>query len=77
MTRQAALEDLKKPAYNPETIEGEFNYIAKKLEITSQMLRGYFNAEKKFYWDYKNQEFVFIAGAKVFKFLGLERSIKR
>lgn len=77
MTRDEALEKLKKPAYNPETIDDEFNYIATKLGITADALRRYFNSEKKFYKDYKNQESMFMAGAKVLKFLGVERSIKR
>lgn len=77
MTRETALEKLKKPAYNPETIEDEFNYIATKLGITSETLKGYFDAEKKSYKDYKNQESIFVAGAKVLKMLGVERSVKR
>jgi N-acetyl sugar amidotransferase len=77
MTREEALEKLRKPAYNPETIEDEFNYIATKLGITPQELQHYFTMPKKFYWDYKNNESVFKAGAKVLKILGVERSIKR
>lgn len=77
MTREQALEKLKKPAYNPDTIDDEFNYIATKLGITSEELRGYFNAPKKFYQDYKNQQTMFKAGAKALKMLGVERSIKR
>ena len=59
------------------TIADEFNYIATKLGITPQKLNEYFTMEKKFYWDYKNQEFMFVLGAKILKFLGVERSIKR
>lgn len=77
LTREDALEKLKKPAYNPETIQDEFNYIATKLGITPDELRGYFDMEKKFYWDYENRESVFKTGAKVLKALGVERSIKR
>jgi N-acetyl sugar amidotransferase len=77
MTREEALEKLKKPAYDPETIHEEFKYIATKLNITVEELRGYFNMEKKFYWDYKNYEKMFIAGAKFLKYIGVERSIKR
>ena len=77
MTREDALEKLKKPAYNPETIEDEFNYIATKLGISSGELRGYFTMPKKFYWDYKNQEALFNFGAKVLKAIGVESSIKR
>ena len=77
MTRDKALKKLSKPAYNPETIEDEFKYIATKLRITQEELKKYFNMPKKFYWDYKNQEFVFKLGAKILKALGVERSIKR
>jgi N-acetyl sugar amidotransferase len=77
MTREEAIERLKKPAYNPETIEDEFNYIATKLSISPEELRKYFKMEKKFYWDYRNLESVFNFGAKILKALGVERSIKR
>jgi len=77
MTREEALEKLKKPAYDPETIEDEFNYIATKLGISTEELRGYFTMPKKFYRDYKNQVRIFVLGAKVLKALGVEKSIKR
>jgi len=77
MTRENALEKLKCKAYDPNKIDDEFNYIATKLGITSDELEGYFTMPKKFYYDYKNQQSVFKVGAKVLKFLGIERSIKR
>lgn len=77
MTREEALEKLAKPAYDPETIDQEFEYIATKLGITVEELRGYLTMPKKFYWDYKNQESLFNFGAKVLKIIGLETSIKR
>lgn len=77
MTREEALEEMKKPAYNPETIEVEFNAIAEKLGISPTELRTYFEMPKKFYWDYKNQEWLFNFGAKFLKLLGVEKSIKR
>lgn len=77
MTRSEALEKLKHPAYNPATIKDEFNYIATKLGITPDELKEYFTMDKKFYTDYKNQASIFKTGAKVLKYLGVERSIKR
>lgn len=77
MKREDALEMLKKPAYNSETIEEDFNYIATKLGIARTELEAYFKSPKKFYWDYKNQERLFNLGAKILKFLGIEKSIKR
>src|SRR5690606_7867880 len=77
LSREEALEKLKNPAYNPDTIEDDFNYIATKLRISREELRKYLEMPKKFYWDYKNQESVFKLGAKVLKLIGVERSIKR
>jgi N-acetyl sugar amidotransferase len=77
MKREEAIDLLKKPAYNSDTIDDEFNYIATKLGISNTELRGYLNMPKKFYWDYKNQEKLFNIGAKILKFFGVEKSIKR
>jgi N-acetyl sugar amidotransferase len=77
MTREDALEKLKKPAYNPETIEDDFNFIAIKLGISPEELRGYFNMPKKYYWDYKNHQNVFRFGAKVLHWLGVEKVNRR
>jgi len=75
MTKDEALEKLKKPAYDLNTIEDEFNYIATKLSISSDELKSYLNMPKKFYWDYKNQEAIFNLGAKVLSKIGVEKSI--
>lgn len=77
MTRQEALEILKNPPYNPENINDEFNYIATKLGITSEELRRYFEMEKKYYWDYKNQQNIFRMGAKFLNLIGVEKVKKR
>lgn len=77
MQREEAVEILKKPAYDPENIEEDFNYIATKLGITKSELEIYFNSPKKFYWDYKNQEWLFNLGARFLKLVGIEKSIKR
>jgi N-acetyl sugar amidotransferase len=77
MTRVEALEKLKVPAYDPETIADDFKYIATKLNITEGELRSYLRAPNKTYKDYKNRESLFILGAKVLKAIGAERAIKR
>ena len=77
LSRQEALDKLKKTAYNKETIDDDFNFIAKKLGITRVKLKEYLTMPKKFYWDYKNQERIFNYGAKVLQKLGLEKAIKR
>ena len=77
MTREEALEELTKPAYDPEVIEHEFEYIATKLGIEVDELRGYFNAPNKSYRDYKYQKYTFALGTKFMIALGLTRGIDR
>ena len=77
MTRADALEKLKVPAYDPDTIEHDFEYIANKLEISITELNSYLNAPNKTYRDYKNQQMVYDIGAKAMRVLGLELGGKR
>lgn len=77
MQREEAIDQLSRPAYDPETIEHEFDYIARKLGITSDELRGYFMMPKKSYADYKNQRWMFDLGAKVLQAIGSEKAVKR
>jgi len=77
MTREDALKKLESPPYDPNTIDEEFEYIANKLEISVDELRDYHQMPKKWFRDYKNEEWLFDFGAKVMKFMGLERAIKR
>ncbi|MFT4906440.1 MAG: N-acetyl sugar amidotransferase [Oleispira sp.] len=77
MTREDALEKLKSPAYDPDTIDEDFEYIANKLGISVEELRGYFNAPNKTYEDYKNQQSLYDFGAKIMRTLGLEKGGKR
>ena len=74
MTRDEALAELENPPYDPETIDQEFAYIATKLGVTVDVLRGYHQLPKKFYWDYKNRKKLFDVGEKV---LGLIAGTRR
>lgn len=77
INRNDALEQLSSPAYNPETIADEFEYIASKLGITVDELTQYHDMPLKSYHDYRNQKRLFSLGSKAMKVLGLERSVKR
>jgi N-acetyl sugar amidotransferase len=77
MARDEALKRLEQPAYDPATVGQDFEYVATKLCISTDELNHYFTIPKKFYWDYKNQENLFNAGARVLRAVGLEASIKR
>ena len=77
MTREAALEKLEKPAYDPATLADDFEYVASKLGIPVEELRHYHTMPRKTYRDYRNQEWLFNVGAKALKMIGAERAIKR
>lgn len=77
MTREKALEKLKLPAITDEDGKHDFEYIANKLDIPVSELQSYFDQPNKTYKDYNNQESMFEFGAKVLRWLGVERSIKR
>lgn len=77
MTRDEALERLKSPAYDPATIDEDFEYIATKLRISIDELRGYHEMPLKTYRDYRNREWMFDLGAKVLRLIGAEKATKR
>ena len=77
MTREEALEKLKFPAYDTETIHQDFEYIATKLDISVKELQSYTDAPNKTYKDYKSQENIYNIGASIMKLFGLEKGGKR
>jgi N-acetyl sugar amidotransferase len=77
MTREEALDILTKPAYDPETIEHDIEYIANKLAITVDELKSYLTAPKKTHLDYKSQQRLYSIGANLMRAVGLERGGKR
>jgi N-acetyl sugar amidotransferase len=77
MTRDEALQELEKSAFDPETISHEFDYIARKLRISSDELRHYFEMPRKTYQDYKNQQWLFDLGSRVLQAIGAEKAVKR
>lgn len=77
MTREEALEELKSPALDENTAEKEAAFVAAKLDIGLEELRGYRDAPKRFYWDYPNQEWAIDLGARMLGALGGDRTTRR
>lgn len=77
MTREEALNELKKLPYDKENIKHDFEYIANKLGITTDELQSYFELPNKTYKDYKNQEWIYDIGAFILRKLGIEKGGKR
>ena len=77
MTRDEALELLKKPSCDEATIGQEIEFVANKLGITVDELNSYMDLPRKNYKDYKNQRQIYDVGAKVMRAMGLEIGGKR
>jgi len=77
MTRQQALEKLSRPSFDKDTIAADFEYVATKLGIPVAELKGYHSAPNRTYRDYKSQLQLFLVGAKVMDFLGLEPRVAK
>lgn len=74
MTRDEALSELEQPPYDSELMQQDFNYVATKLGISSDELRGYHEMPRKYYWDYRNQHRIFELGEWVLsRFTGARR----
>lgn len=77
MTRAEALEKIAVPAYDPETIAEDFEYIATKLGVTVAELRALHDGPKKTFRDYKNEMAIMDLGAKALRAAGVQRAIIR
>lgn len=77
MTRDEALDELKKPAMSDEQVKQEFEFVANKLDISVDELQSYLDAPNKTYKDYKSQQGIYDIGAKVLRMLGIEKGGKR
>lgn len=72
ITREEALELLKKQPYDSEMMEQDKEYIAKKLGISTHEFEEIIAGENKTPMDYKNSFWIIKLGVKVCKLLGIE-----
>tara|TARA_Y100001968_G_C19450434_1_gene768167 strand:- start:56 stop:1198 length:1143 start_codon:yes stop_codon:yes gene_type:complete len=77
ITRDESLSILEEPPLDKDTIRNEFEFIARKLDISIKELQRFLHMPKKFYWDYPNQNLIFNMGGKFLKKFGSEFAIKR
>lgn len=76
MTREEAFEILKTPPLSEEESKELFSQVAQKLNITEEELMSYYNLPKK-YIKYKNNEWAFKLGIKLYTILGLDKRIRQ
>jgi N-acetyl sugar amidotransferase len=77
MTRAEAMEKISKPAYDAETIEQDFEYIATKLDLSVAELRALHDGPNKSYRDYKSRMPLIELGTRVMRAVGIQRAIIR
>lgn len=77
MTREEAMDKISKVPYDLEEGRKDFEYVAKKLEITANELKQIMAGENKTYKDYKNRKMLIDVGIKVFRLFGARRGIIR
>lgn len=77
MTREDALERISKPELDEQFLQGEFEYVANKLDLSVEQLQEIFDGENKTYHSYRNKRFLIGVGSRVMSALGLERRLFR
>lgn len=77
MTRAEALDRIKTPELDEHTMKQDFEYVAKKLDLTVDDFQALFDGENKTYRDYKNKMGLITMGTRVMRLLGLEKRVIR
>jgi len=73
MSHEEALKRISKPEMSEQFLTQEFEYVAHKLDLTTDELKQLFELPKKYYHDYKNKKWIISLGANIMRYLGLER----
>ncbi|AXH14496.1 LPS biosynthesis protein [Malaciobacter mytili LMG 24559] len=77
MSREEAIKRISKPELSDDFLNKEFEYVASKLDLTTNELKDIFEGENKTFYDYKNKRYLIGLGARIMTFLGLEKRLFR
>ena len=77
MTREAALSRISTTELSASRLNHEFEYVACKLDLTTEELWEIFNGENKTFHDYRNKIKIINFGAVMMQKLGLEKRLFR
>jgi N-acetyl sugar amidotransferase len=75
MTREDALSKLLQSAYDPDEMKKDFEFVAKKLSLTTESLQDLMDGENKTFKDYKNNMFAINIGTKILTLLNKNHQI--
>jgi N-acetyl sugar amidotransferase len=73
MSRADALDRISRPEMDEHFLTQEFEYVAHKLDMSVDELRGIFGEPRKTYRDYRNKRWLIGLGTNVLRRLGLEK----
>src|SRR5690606_24677404 len=65
MTRDQALERISKPELDEKTLVNEFEYVAHKLDFTTEEFQKIFEGENKTFMNYRNKRWLVNLGARI------------
>lgn len=77
MTRAEALQRIATPEISERDMMDDFDYVAKKLDLTKAQLQELFDGENRSFRDYKNNLFLIHLGTKVMRLMGMEKRVIR
>lgn len=77
MTREEALKRIAQPAYDEQMMAQDFEYVAKKLDLTVPEFREIMDGENKTYRDYKSRMALIGFGTNILRKLGIQKVIIR
>lgn len=77
MSRPEAIEELSHSPLSDIEATAEFEFVADKLDLTTEELNIIFNSENKDFSCYKNIYWIYKLGTAISHFLGLEKGGKR
>ncbi len=77
LTRESAMEKIAQNPYDEHTLKQDFEYVANKLEISTEQLRELGELPKRSYKDFKNNSELIDLGATVLSRLGIQRAVIR
>lgn len=77
MRREDALIEVSKSPYDDQIAEKDFEYVAKKLDVTADELKQIMAGDNRTYKDYKNRMLFINVGTVVLRLFGSQRALIR
>jgi N-acetyl sugar amidotransferase len=77
MTRAEALRRIAAPEISEREMMDDFEYVAKKLDLTKTQLQELFDGENRSFRDYKNNLLLINLGTKIMRLMGMEKRVIR